>query len=766
MKTSLQSLQNTNKKELKSMKTRTYLFNLNSVIPLQEGILLVFRKCIKPFLSSKYFIHGRLIAFSLVILICVGCSKSTPPSNDPDSPPQPRPEEVSPPAGEQGISPTKEETPSDTSKPSGLADGEKGTATLSPTDPDPLVEKTPVPAQQEGTPSTTVPPTEVDDKKATQLVSGESTPDDPLSVKSGEQPVSPTPDDPLSVKPGEQPISPQPDKPKVAGEPSSIKESEQDRTEQGAGDVLPGSIVPPLENICSFPGGLKRALESKLNKSCSDISSDDLSQIKTLKIENINQEEVTLMGKEYGGYFRSLTELDLSNNPEMLSLPGFVQIPALKKLDVSRTGIKNFGPEMCEMQTLEILKSAHNTYQGNEMPLAIVCLSQLKELDLSYSGIQYIDEYIYYLKELEKLNLRGNKLMNTPVMVALMPSLSVLDLRENQFQNEPVNSLVDCSNQKTSADKKKCKEELSNLVHCEYWHELRPSEFIRGAMGNQSYQARYEEMTGEKYKVRSECIDCADCYNSWINDYVFFGNPDDPKKDPETDPQALKKKRQYLLDLTINGKTIREWRLAMDAIGMQDMDYWPCHFRIKGVSIKYHGLGDSMYHFLFPKNTDWGPDSHEVHPERYRAKDWVRDQEKCKPINFNTPLPTQDMGPWSKALPAVQDLVAEKYLDPKWELCENWPTSVCSDKDERKERGENYGGLTYRPWTIYRDDCNKECESYLSSPAHKESGCEDVNLNCEDFCADQTVYLLETDSFAKQVEKSIERQCVRPSQED
>ncbi len=731
------------------MKTGTYLFNLNSVIPAKAGILLVFRKYIKPFLSSKYFIHGRLIAFSLVVLICVGCSKSTPPSNDPDSPPQLRPEKVSPPAGEQGISPTKEETPSDTSKPSGLADGEKGTATLSPTDPEPLVEKPPVPAQQEGTPSTDVSPIKVDDTKTTRLVSGESTPD------------------PLSVKPGEQPISPQPGQPVVAGgEPSSTKESEQDRTEQEPGDVLPGSIVPPLENICSFPGGLKRALESKLNKNCSDIPSDDLSQIKTLKIESINQGEVTLMGKEYGGYFRSLTELDLSDNPEMLSLPGFVsKIPGLKKLDVSRTGIKNFGPEMCEMQTLEILKSAHNTYQGNEMPLAIVCLSQLKELDLSYSSIQYIDEYIYYLKDLEKLNLRGNKLMNMPVMVALMRSLSVIDLRENQFENEPVNSLVDCSNQKTSSQKKKCKEELSDLVHCEYWHELRPSEFIRGTMGNQSYQARYEEMTGEEYKTRAECVDCADCYNSWINEYVFFGNPDDRRQDPETDPKILKKKRQHLLDLTINGKTIREWRLAMDAIGMQNRSYWVCQYRIKGVSVKHHGWGDTMWHFFFPKNTDWGPDSHEVHPERYRAPDWERDLKKCKPIN-NTPLPTQEMGPWSKALPAVQSLVEEKYLDPRWKLCENWPTSVCVDWEERKERGEDFGGFADRPWGRYQADCNKECESYLKSPAHKDSSCEDVDLDCEDFCEDQTVYLLETDSFSKQVEKSIKRQCVRPSPED
>ena len=257
----------------------------------------------------------------------------------------------------------------------------------------------------------------------------------------------------------------------------------------------------------------------------------------------------------------------------------------------------------------------------------------------------------------------------------------------------------------------------------------------------------------------------ADCYQSWVNDYVFFGSPDDPKQDLQTKPEMLKKKRQYLLDLTINGKTIREWRLAMDAIAMQNEDYGNCQYRIKGLSIKHHGWWNTIIHTVSPKNTSWAPKSYEVHPERYRVPDWLRDQKKCKPINFNTPLPSQAMGPWSKALPAVQSFVEKKYLDPKWELCENWPTSVCPDKDERKEKGKNYGGLFDRPWKRYQDDCHTACESYMNSKAHIDSVCEDVGLNCEDFCNEPKVYLLEIDSFSTQVEKSIKRQCVRPPQE-
>ncbi len=450
--------------------------------------------------------------------------------------------------------------------------------------------------------------------------------------------------------------------------------------------------------VCAFPDILKTAIESRLNKNCSLVTTDEISQIKTLRVENIKQESVEeILGEESGVLFSSLEELDISNNPEMTSLPRFVfEFPRLKKLNVSNTGISNFGPELCHhLQELTALNASYNSYEGNEIPLAIVCLSNLTKLDLSYSSIQYIDEYIWYLKKLEKLYLRGNNLMNLPVMLHLMPSLLMLDLRDNQFEYEPINSFKDCSQlEKDSDDQKECQEELLETVDCEYWYEL---PFERGAMGNRSFQARYTEMTGAEYKDRSECIECATCYNSWINDYVFYGNPDDPKEDPEQDPLALKQKRAYLLDLTINGKTMREWRLAMDGLARVANEHWfkwSCQFHIKGISLR-NGILSSMYHWFFPRNTDYGPSSHEAHPERYRSPDWSRPQ-TCEPINYNTPFPSQKMGPWSKALPAVQSFIEDKYLEPGWDHCENWPTSACPDWKERMERGEDYGGAFNR----------------------------------------------------------------------
>ena len=77
------------------------------------------------------------------------------------------------------------------------------------------------------------------------------------------------------------------------------------------------------------------------------------------------------------------------------AVPGFVfDFKDLKALNISHTKIQNLGPEFCKLQALTTLKASHNEYEGNEMPIAIVCLSELKNLDLSYSSLQYIDEYI------------------------------------------------------------------------------------------------------------------------------------------------------------------------------------------------------------------------------------------------------------------------------------------------------------------------------------------------------------------------------------
>ena len=488
----------------------------------------------------------------------------------------------------------------------------------------------------------------------------------------------------------------------------------------------PDRLAPDESNeVCGFPKILKQAVENRLNKPCHFIALNALSQIK---------------------------ELDVSHTDISDLGPQISYLKNLETLNISHTKIKNLGPEICQLQNLKTLKASHNKYEGNEMPIAIVCLSALQNLDLSDSSLQYIDEYIWYLKNLKNLNLSGNKLTSTPMLFGLMSSLVTLDLRDNLFEYSWMNSLSDCSHFKeNSKERKECQEELLETVKCEYWYELpedcsqleddpeqkakcEKAKFKRGQLGNQSFIKRYEEMTGEEHVEKEDDLTATRCYFYWINHYVLFGNPDDPMQDIETDPKKLAQKQAYLLDLTINGKTLRELRLAQDEL-VKAGGYGRCHFYAKGVSFRdteevwsenmdtsplqsipwfsrliYHSVTDfglSLWRgLIMPRDTSYGPSTHEIYPERHRSPHWNQRPRKrqykedteafCQPIDFNTPIPSGPLGPWSKALPAVQTLIEEKYLESGWDECENWPTGVCHDWEERLEKGQNPGGFLFR----------------------------------------------------------------------
>ena len=391
-----------------------------------------------------------------------------------------------------------------------------------------------------------------------------------------------------------------------------------------------------------------------------------------------------------------------------------------------------------------------------------------------------------YLKKLESLNLSGNHLMNLPGMLAHLPSLITLDLTDNWFEYKSVNSLYDCSHfEKDSDDRKECQEEMLEDVQCEYWYEIpedcshiseeeteekekcERAKFKRGVLGNQSFIKRYEEMTGDEHAERHETDEGhlkARCYYFWINQYVFYNNPDDPKTDPEFEflnlnyhnhpnkrlmvLEKLEKKQQYLLDLTINGKTIRELRLLLDEISKNSGKilslslgrYTGCQFHLKGMSFRntkevikedwniktafyntLRVLGNGwldfwsfLYHFwIWPQNTSYGPSHHETHIERHRSPNWnerplKNKKELCSPIDYSTPIPQGPLGPWSKALPAVQALVKEKYLEPKWNQCENWPVGQCYDWEARMERGDNPGGFKKEYFAKKVEERNKQ----------------------------------------------------------
>ena len=125
------------------------------------------------------------------------------------------------------------------------------------------------------------------------------------------------------------------------------------------------------DSLCTFPNSLNKALSVKLKKGCEDVTPKDMSAVKSLTVRNINKMETTILKKKYASYFKSLEELDVSNNPDMLSLPEFVAyLPNLKKLNISKTGIGNLPEEMCNLEnSLTTLIATHNNYEDQEIPI-------------------------------------------------------------------------------------------------------------------------------------------------------------------------------------------------------------------------------------------------------------------------------------------------------------------------------------------------------------------------------------------------------------
>ncbi len=467
----------------------------------------------------------------------------------------------------------------------------------------------------------------------------------------------------------------------------------------------------PLE-LCSSPKSLKQAVLQELKNlaqkskaesagssaqadspaqadapaiDCNSVTTEDLAKIQNLKITNIRSKEA--QSEKYDISLSNLQSLDLSDNKEMAILPNFVySLTSLKKLNISNTGISNLSGDICRLENLEELKASHNSYEGQEAPIAIFCLNNLKVLDLSHSRLRYIDEYIFYLENLERLYLQGNELMTLPVVFAVMSQILVLDVRDNIFEHTPANFLYDCSKTaKDSEERQECQKNIKRKAGCEYWHKF---PFERG----QSFRDRFSQMTGEPHKTRRECVECNSCYRFWIDHYVSYGAVDDPRPvlqdelafKPGAEREAyLDRKRKYLLDLTINGKTMREWRLALDELyKLQPRDQflppshvW-CEYESKGLGGR-NGWMSTAYHLFLPRNTEYLPQGGAVHPERHFLDSYDQPK-KCKPIDYTVPIPASYEGPWSKNLSVVEDVI--KATHPYIKSCKDWPSSFCPDE--------------------------------------------------------------------------------------
>ena len=323
--------------------------------------------------------------------------------------------------------------------------------------------------------------------------------------------------------------------------------------------------------VCSYPSFLKNSIEKKLEKSCQKITSEDLTNITQLKFENI--EDLSQMTSQHLKPLTHLEDLDFSNLP-ITHIPKFVyNLHHIQRLNISFTKIQFFDSKICQLSSLENLIGKGNTYTNDEIPFHTFCLKSLKVLDMSDSGIIYVDEYLYYLQNLEQLYLKDNNLFLAPFALSFMPSLLTLDLRGNNFQNDSLNSLTDCTNEKGNIEN--CQENLRSDFSCEVYHRFPYSH--RG----EPYR-RYTTMTDEDFlnlEIHGGFLKDA-CYGSWL---VRTGGFDDFQKtsgfDNTGNYRGRNSRNAYLLSKTINGKTIREWRLALNLTKLQftssgEVGYW------------------------------------------------------------------------------------------------------------------------------------------------------------------------------------------------
>jgi len=167
-----------------------------------------------------------------------------------------------------------------------------------------------------------------------------------------------------------------------------------------------------------------------------------------------------------------ITELDLSDNPHLTSLPEFVlDLPDLVHLDISNTGISDFDKSICQLKKLERLIGRNNSYKDDEVPFHTFCLENLEVLDMSNSDIRYIDEYIGKLSHLEELHMAHNQMWVIPLMLSTLSTLKLVDFKNNNLKNENFHVAQNCKSV-TEDDREDCQENLLDDIECEFAHEL------------------------------------------------------------------------------------------------------------------------------------------------------------------------------------------------------------------------------------------------------------------------------------------------------
>ena len=196
-------------------------------------------------------------------------------------------------------------------------------------------------------------------------------------------------------------------------------------------------------------------------------------------------------------------------------------------------------------------------------------MQSLKTLDMSDSRLIYIDEYLYYLQNLERLNVADNQLFSLPFSIQFMNSLKQVDLRNNVFKNENINQLHSCMDENNANDLLDCQEDLLAELNCEWDYEFthtrgRPFRRYR-EMTDEEFHAFNTQRGHEAKKEANRTLgNRADvCYEYHLEQLKQQGGFNEESGfTSEGVYRGENSLNAHLLNYTINGKTIREWRLA------------------------------------------------------------------------------------------------------------------------------------------------------------------------------------------------------------
>ena len=402
---------------------------------------------------------------------------------------------------------------------------------------------------------------------------------------------------------------------------------------------------------CFYPKSLKTSIEKEFQKSCLGVTDEELAQVEHIQFSPHVEDFSNIKPNRLKRLTR-LSSLDFSGNKNITEIPDFVYgLPQIKKIDISSTNISEFDSKLCQLKNLESFIGKNNSYKGNEIPFHTFCLENLKVLDMSNSSIVYIDEYIHYLSKLKELRMAENRLASLPFLIKYMSSLQLVDLRDNKFSENPsVNDVFNCTLYSDSEERQDCQEDLRSALDCEYHYKFnhQRGEPLRKWKTNAGSDDRYFYLLNTHKGERHEVDQAVKCYEDWLASTGGFESFEKTSGFDDTgNYKGRKTKNGPLLEKTINGKTLREWRLQHTVLVEQTNPGWTFRgaslyntivYNLRNFTYVNALTGDfcrlkrDWFHTSFGENEYFLPGRREYFPELHlprNKKDAVKRDKKC-----------------------------------------------------------------------------------------------------------------------------------------